>query len=106
MVRLPSPFGLVLAHLWPKDLMQDNCSDHHREDEKVRENQKAGHDAPDDLDGMGIECIGDCEGRGTEGRVGEHKGVPSHCELEFTVADTGPVRKDGDEEEPDCQSNY
>jgi hypothetical protein len=82
----------------------DDGSDHHGEDEEICANQEACHGAPDDLDGVGMERFGDCEGRGTECGIGEDEGIPRHCKLELSMTNAGPMGKDGDEEEPDSQA--
>src|SRR6266536_3781537 len=84
--------------------MQNESSHHHCEDEEVRDKEEACHDASDDLDGIRSEGLRDCECRGDESRVREAERIPSHCELELSMPNTGPMRKDRYEEEPNSEA--
>ena len=105
MVRHLEPaFVLILALLRPQDLVLHDRADHHREDEEPHQDQRDGHDAADDLDGVVVEGFADGECGRDERRVGEDEGVPVHREAQVT-AHARPVCEDGDEEKPNGEAN-
>lgn len=102
-IRLETPFILILALLRPQNLMQSNSSDHHPENKEISNDKQDRHRTAHNLNSARRERLANRECCGDKGGVREDEGVPGHREDHIASANAREVGECGDEEEPYCE---